>query len=149
MDEALIEANKAYKLDEVPIGAVIINSEGKIIARSHNKKEAENNPCAHAEIIAIMEASKKIENWRLLNCSLFVTLEPCPMCLNALTHARISNLYFGAYDLKAGSLSLNYNFYKDKKLNHHFNVIGGLKHFECSKILSNFFKEKRNNYIKI
>jgi tRNA(adenine34) deaminase len=148
MDEALIEADKAYRIDEVPIGAVVVDSSGTILSRSHNIKEKNHNPCGHAEILAITEAAKKLNNWRLLNCSLYVTLEPCPMCLSAMVQARIDTLYFGAYDPKGGSLSLNYNFYKDQKFNHAFAVIGGLRHFECSKILSTFFREKRTNYNK-
>ena len=148
MDEALIEAHKAYREDEVPIGAVIVDSEGAIISRSHNHKEKAHNPCGHAEIIAITEACKKLGNWRLLNCSIYVTLEPCPMCLSALVQTRIGHLYFGAYDTKGGALSLNYNFYKDQKLNHSFPVLGGLRHFECSKLLSTFFREKRSSYSK-
>lgn len=148
MDEALKEAHKAYREDEVPIGAVIVDSEGAIISRAHNQKEKVHNPCGHAEILAITEAAKKLNNWRLLDCSIYVTLEPCPMCLSALVQARISYLYFGAYDTKGGALSLNYNFYKDQKLNHSFPVLGGLRHFECSKLLSTFFKEKRTSYAK-
>ncbi|MGZ3787477.1 MAG: nucleoside deaminase [Bacteriovorax sp.] len=148
MDEALIEAEKAYREDEVPIGAVIVDPSGSVLSRAHNVKEKVHNPCGHAEILAITEAAKKLSNWRLINCSLFVTLEPCPMCLSAMIQARIGTLYFGAYDPKGGSLSLNYNFYKDQKLNHAFPVIGGLRHFECSRLLSTFFKEKRNNYNK-
>lgn len=148
MDEALKEAHKAYREDEVPIGAIVVDSTGAIISRAHNQKEKVHNPCGHAEILAITEACKKINNWRLLNCSLYVTLEPCPMCLGALVQARISRLYFGAYDTKGGALSLNYNLHKDQKLNHSFPVLGGLRHFECSKLLSTFFKEKRVFYTK-
>jgi tRNA(adenine34) deaminase len=148
MDEALIEAEKAYREDEVPIGAVIVDSAGTIISRTHNQKEKVFNPCGHAEILAITEAAKRKSNWRLTDCSIYVTLEPCPMCLSALVQARISHLYFGAYDAKGGALSLNYNFYKDQKLNHSFPVLGGLRHFECSRLLSTFFKEKRTNYNK-
>ena len=148
MDEALKEAEKAYREDEVPIGAVIVDSGGAIISRSHNHKEKAHNPCGHAEILAITEACKKIGNWRLVNCSIYVTLEPCPMCLSALVQTRIGHLYFGAYDAKGGALSLNYNFYKDQKLNHSFPVLGGLRHFECSRLLSTFFKEKRTGYSK-
>lgn len=146
MEEALKEAERAYKEDEVPIGAVIVDEKGTIVARAHNKKEHHNNPCGHAEVLAIIEASQKLKSWRLTNCSLYVTLEPCPMCLNAMVQARIKSLYFGAYDAKGGAISLNYNFYKDKRLNHNFNVVGGMKHFECSKILSGFFREKRASY---
>jgi tRNA(adenine34) deaminase len=148
MDEALIEAEKAYREDEVPIGAVIVDSSGTIISRTHNLKEKVFNPCGHAEILAITEAAKRKSNWRLTDCSIYVTLEPCPMCLSALVQARISYLYFGAYDAKGGALSLNYNFYKDQKLNHSFPVLGGLRHYECSRLLSTFFKEKRTNYNK-
>lgn len=148
MDEALVEAEKAFREDEVPIGAVIVDPNGVILSRAHNLKEKNHNPCGHAEILAITEAAKKIGNWRLLNCSLFVTLEPCPMCLSAMIQARIGVLYFGAYDPKGGSLSLNYNFYKDQKLNHSFGVVGGIRHFECSRLLSTFFREKRLNYNK-
>ena len=148
MDEALIEAEKAYRQNEVPIGAVIVDSNGSILSRSHNIKEKNNNPCGHAEVLAIVEAAKKINNWRLVNCSLYVTLEPCPMCLSAMIQARIGTLFFGAYDAKGGSLSLNYNFYKDQKLNHSFPVIGGIRHFECSRLLSSFFREKRTGYNK-
>lgn len=149
MDEALIEADKAYREDEVPIGAVIVDKDGVILSRSHNIKEKNYNPCGHAEVLAITDAAKKLNNWRLLDCSLFVTLEPCPMCLSAMIQARIGTLYFGAYDPKGGSLSLNYNFYKDQKLNHAFPVVGGLRHFECSKVLSRFFREKRTAYNKV
>ncbi len=148
MDEALIEARKAYWQDEVPIGAIVVDSAGVILARSHNIKEKNYNPCGHAEILAITEAAKKINNWRLLNCSIYVTLEPCPMCLSAMIQSRIGTLFFGAYDLKGGALSLDYNFYKDQKLNHSFPVVGGLRHFECSKLLSSFFREKRASYNK-
>ena len=148
MNEAIMEAEDAYRQDEVPIGAVIVNEHGYILARAHNQKEQSHNPCGHAEILAIMEASKAISNWRLLNCRLYVTLEPCPMCLSAMVQARIGALYFGAYDLKGGALSLNYNFYKDKKLNHSFPIVGGLLHYKNSQILSNFFREKRGNYSK-
>ncbi len=148
MDEALIEAEKAYRQDEVPIGAVVVDANGTILSRGHNVKESNYNPCGHAEILAITEAGKKLSNWRLINCSIFVTLEPCPMCLSAMIQARIGTLYFGAYDPKGGSLSLNYNFYKDQKLNHAFSVVGGLRHFECSKLLSRFFREKRDGYKK-
>jgi tRNA(adenine34) deaminase len=148
MDEALKEAEKAYREDEVPIGAVVVDAGGAIISRSHNHKEKAHNPCGHAEILAITEACKKIGNWRLVNCSIYVTLEPCPMCLSALVQTRIGHLYFGAYDAKGGALSLNYNFYKDQKLNHSFPVLGGLRHFECSRLLSTFFKEKRIGYSK-
>jgi tRNA(adenine34) deaminase len=101
---------------------------------------------AHAEILAIKKASEKIKSWRLNNCSIIVTLEPCPMCLSAILQARIANLYFGAYDKKGGALSLGYTFHKDFRLNHRFNVYGGFRHLECAKILTDYFKTKRRNY---
>lgn len=148
MDLALNAAEDAYHKDEVPVGAVIISEFGEILAQTYNLKETNNDACAHAEILAIQEASKRIKSWRLLNCSIFVTLEPCPMCMSAILQARLSNLYFGAYDRKGGALSLGYNFHKDSRLNHRFNVFGGLRHMECSQILSNFFRQKRQNYLK-
>lgn len=148
MDEALREAESAYHKDEVPVGALVVDSCGVVLSQAHNLKEKTNNPCGHAEILAIIQAGKKINNWRLLQCSLYVTLEPCPMCLSALVQARIEHLYFGAYDAKGGALSLQYNFHKDQKLNHSFTVLGGLRHLECSKLLSTFFKEKRTGYKK-
>lgn len=148
MNEALVEADRAYREDEVPIGAVVVDAQGVILSRAHNIKEKNYNPCGHAEILAITEAAKKISNWRLLGCRIYVTLEPCPMCLSAMVQARIGGLCFGAYDPKGGALSLNYNFYDDKKLNHSFSVVGGLMHFECSQMLSNFFREKRGHYSK-
>lgn len=148
MDEALKEADKAFRDDEVPIGAVIVDSMGNIIARAHNQKEKSHNPCGHAELLAIREACQRLSNWRLLDCSLYVTLEPCPMCMSALQQCRIKNVYFGAYDLKGGAISLNFNLHQNAKLNHNFNVMGGLRHFECSKVLSIFFKEKRKAYSK-
>lgn len=143
---ALEEAEKAYKLDEVPIGAVIVNDKSEIISKTHNLKEKNFNPCGHAEIIAITEAAQKQKDWRLIDCTMYVTLEPCPMCLAALVQARIKRLVFGAYDSKGGALSLNYRLHNDQKLNHQFQVLGGLEHFQCSRIISNYFKAKRTEY---
>ena len=148
MSVAIDEAYKAYSLDEVPIGAVIADENGNILSQTHNLKESVNDPCGHAEILAIKEACEKKGNWRLNDCTIFVTLEPCTMCLSSLVQARIGKVVFGAYDLKAGALSLNYNFYKDKRLNHNFDIIGGFKHFDTSQILSRFFREKRKSYKK-
>jgi len=146
MDEALIEASKAYREDEVPVGAIIVDHQQNILARAHNQKEKKHNPCGHAEILAIVEAGKKINNWRLAECSLVVTLEPCLMCLGAISQARLGHIYFGAYDAKGGGLSLGYEVFNDRRLNHQFGVTGGIRHYECSKILSQFFREKRAKY---
>ena len=148
MNLALEEAEKAYRIEEVPIGAILVDEEGKEIARSYNLKEQTANPCGHAEILAITQAAQTLNSWRLLNCTLYVTLEPCPMCLGAMVQSRIGQLVFGAYDPKGGALSLGFNLYKDERLNHHFRVMGGVRHFQCSRILSQFFREKRQDYRK-
>ncbi len=149
MRMALEEADAAYRVDEVPIGCVIVGENGEMLSKTHNLKESVNDPCGHAEILAIREASERTKNWRLVNSTLFVTLEPCPMCLGAMIQARISNLVFGAYDKKGGAISLGYKIYKDDRLNHNFSVIGGIEHYKCAKVLSRFFKEKRDYYKKI
>lgn len=146
MGMALEEADRAYKMDEVPIGALIVGPQGEVLSKECNFKEQNNDPCGHAEILAIRAATKKLGDWRLLNCTLYVTLEPCPMCLAAMVQARISRLVFAAYDSKGGALSLNYNLHKDQRLNHSFKVTGGIRHFECSALISSFFKEKRGKY---
>lgn len=148
MDLALRSAEDAFHKEEVPVGAIIVSEYGEILAEAYNLKETNHDACAHAEVLAIQRASKKIKSWRLNECSIFVTLEPCPMCLSAILQSRIKNLYFGAYDKKGGALSLGYNFHKDERLNHKFNVFGGLRHVECSQLISNFFKKKRQKYLK-
>ena len=148
MSVAMDEAYKAYSIDEVPIGALVVDNAGNILGHGHNLKESVNDPCGHAEILAIRDACSKKDSWRLTGCTLFVTLEPCPMCLSALVQARIGRLVFGAYDPKGGAISLNYNLYKDKRLNHNFEIVGGVKHYETSQILSKFFREKRKSYLK-
>ncbi len=146
MQTALKEAEKAYKMNEVPIGAVLVDPSGNVLSTKHNIKEINHNPLGHAELLCIREGTEKLENWRLENCTLYVTLEPCPMCLSALQQTRIKSLYFGAYDLKGGAISLGHNLHNDKRLNHQFGIYGGLMHFECSQLLSSFFKEKRKFY---
>ena len=148
MSLAIEMAQRAEKLDEVPIGAVVVDPFGKVLAKAHNLKERDHNPTGHAELLAVTEACKQIKNWRLEKCSIFVTLEPCPMCLSLMQQSRISNLYFGAYDSKGGAISRDYHLHKDSSLNHQFSVLGGLNHFECSRLLSNFFKSKRSFYNK-
>lgn len=140
------EALKGELAGEVPIGAVVVSENNKVLAKAHNTKESQKIPTGHAEIEALNLAAKVHGDWRLNNCKLFVTLEPCPMCLSALIHARVSEVYFGAYDKKGGSLSLGYNLHLDKRLNHSFKVIGGIKHYQCSKYLSDFFKQRRKAY---
>ncbi len=146
MDLALELAEEAYKNGDVPVGAVVLDSSLKVIAESFNNKEKTFRPTGHAEIIALELAAKDLGCWRLEGCTLIVTLEPCPMCLGAMTNARIERLIFGAYDSKGGAISLGYNFFKDKRLNHRFGVVGGICHYQSSKMLSSFFKERRESY---
>jgi tRNA(adenine34) deaminase len=148
MNMALDEAIKAYREQEVPIGAVLISPNGEVLAKAHNLKEKTFDATAHAEILCLKEGSEKLQNWRLSDCILYVTLEPCPMCLSAMAQARIKACIFGAYDPKGGALSLGYHFQSDRRLNHKFSIMGGVKHYECSKILSQFFKERRESYKK-
>ncbi len=131
----------AQKYDEVPIGAVIVK-DGKIIARAHNKKEEKKCANYHAEIVAIEKACKKLNDWRLIGCDMYVTLEPCPMCVGALINARIDNIYFGAFDEKAGALCSKCSL-MEMKFNHYANYQGGIMEEECAKLLSNYFKAKR------
>lgn len=142
MEEALREAEKAANKGEVPIGAVIV-SDDKIIARGHNLKEISADPTAHAEIIAIKKASRKLGEWRLLNSTIYVTLEPCLMCMGALIQARVPRLVFGSYDPKAGACGSVYDVSNDKRLNHRIKVITGIMPVECERILKDFFKDLR------
>lgn len=143
MGTALEEANKAFKEGEVPVGALIVDEKGSVISSAHNLKEKNTDPTQHAEILAIQEASKKLTSWRLTGATLFVTLEPCPMCLYAALQARVKKLVFGAYDAKAGAISLGYDFFNDSRFNHRFDVLGGVRHYECSQLMSQFFRLRR------
>lgn len=142
MKVALKEAEKAYKKDEVPIGAVIVK-DGKVIARAHNLRESSKQAIAHAEILAIQKACKKLGAWRLENCDLYVTLEPCAMCTGAIINSRIKNLFIGAMDLKSGTVGSKLNLLKDYKFNHIVDVQTGILQEECSNILSEFFRKLR------
>lgn len=146
MKSALEEAEKAFRLDEVPVGAVLIDSQGSIISKAHNLKEKTHNPLGHAEILAISTGAKARENWRLTDCWLYVTLEPCVMCMGALVQSRIAGVVFGAYDIKGGAISTGHMIHNHPVLNHRFPVIGGIEHYSCSRILSQFFKERRSRY---
>ena len=142
MRKALELAQKGAQIDEVPVGAIIVR-EKKIIATAHNKKERFLDSTKHAEIIAIQKASSLLHSWRLLDCTLYVTLEPCLMCAGALLQSRIKKVVYGAPDPKAGALGSLYEVHKDSRLNHSFTVINGVLKNECAEILKNFFKEKR------
>lgn len=140
---ALEEAEKAYLEKEVPVGAVLIDKTGKVIATAHNQKEKNNDPCGHAEIELLRKAGDLLGTWRLTDYILVVSLEPCLMCMGALVQARIGKLVFGAYDPKGGAISLGHNIHQNLKLNHRFSVVGGLSHYRSSRLLSQFFKERR------
>ena len=143
MKEALKEAKKAFEKDEVPVGAVIVYK-AKIIARGHNQKEMKNDATLHAEIVALKKAYKKLDAWRLEDCELYVTLEPCMMCTGAIVHSRIKKVYFGADDPKAGTIVSIANLLDMDKLNHKVEYEKGILKEECSKILKDYFKGKRN-----
>lgn len=142
MREALKEAKKAAELGEVPIGAVVVK-DGTIVGRGHNKTETQKDPTAHAEMEAIREAAKTLGGWRLLNCDMYVTTEPCSMCAGAIVWSRIENLYIGTMDPKAGACGSVFNIVQEKKLNHNVRVETGILQDECSEILKDFFRNLR------
>ncbi len=142
MTEALKEAQKAALKEEVPVGAVVVYK-GKVIGRGHNKPISSHNPCAHAEIIALQQAAKRLENYRLNEADIYVTIEPCAMCAGAMVWARIKNLYIGANDPKTGACGSVFNIVNSKKLNHRIKIHQGILETECRSIIQDFFKKKR------
>ena len=142
MMEALKEAKKAYDKLEVPVGAVIVK-EGKIIARAHNLKETKPDTTKHAEILAIQKASRKLKSWRLLDCDMYVTLEPCSMCAGAMINSRIRKIYIGTQDAKTGAVGSVFNLFNDYTFNHKVEAETGILKDECESILQQFFKELR------
>ena len=142
MKEALKEAQKAKDKLEVPVGCVIVK-DGKIIARAHNQKETRKDTTKHAEILAIEKASKKLEAWRLIDCEMYVTLEPCSMCAGAIINSRIKKVYIGTMDEKTGAAGSVLNLFEDYTFNHKVEVETGIMQEECEKILKDFFKELR------
>lgn len=144
MREALKEAEKAYQKEEIPIGVVIVK-DGKIIARAHNLKEIKKDTTEHAEIRAIKKASKKLDSWRLKDCEMYTTLEPCAMCAGAIIQARISKIYIGTMEPKTGACGSVLNLLKDFKFNHNVEIEYGVLKDECSDIIKKFFKELRKN----
>ena len=147
MKQALKEAKKAYDKKEIPVGAIIVKN-GKIIARAHNLKETKQDTINHAEILAIKKASKKLNTWRLIDCEMYVTLEPCSMCAGALIQSRIKKVYIGTMDYKTGACGSVLNLLEDYSFNHKVEVETGVLKDECEKILKDFFKELRKNKIK-
>ncbi len=148
MSEALKEARKAFELDEVPIGAVIVHN-NEIIARGYNRRNTDKNPLMHAEIIAINEAAKVIGDWRIEDCTIYVTVEPCPMCSGAIVQARIPNVVYGAPNPKAGCGGSVINLLQMEKLNHRCSVKSGVLEDECRAIMKEFFSRfrKKNTVI--
>ncbi|PHV70013.1 tRNA-specific adenosine deaminase [Sporanaerobium hydrogeniformans] len=142
MEEALLEAEKAYTLDETPIGAVIVY-EGKIIGRGYNRRNTDKNALAHAEILAIHEACQYIGDWRLEGCTIYITLEPCPMCAGAIVQARIPRVVFGAKSPKAGFGGSVLNILQLQELNHQCEVVEGVGEEKASQMLKNYFREMR------
>jgi len=142
MNEALAEAKIAYSLQEIPVGAIIV-FDGKIIARAHNRKEELQDPTAHAEILAIQKAARFLGTWYLENATLYVTLEPCPMCAYAMIQARLKRLVFGASDPKTGAAGSVINIVQNKIFNHQMQVTHSILSEECGKILRKFFLERR------
>lgn len=142
MKVAIGLAEKAFKKDDVPIGCVIVK-DGRIIAEGYNKKEKKGNPLCHAEIIAINKAVKKIGDWRLNGCTLYVTLEPCPMCAGAIAGARVSRVVFGAYEPKSGCAGSLYDILSESGLNHKVECLGGVLKEECSELIKKYFASKR------
>ena len=142
MKEALKEAKKAYKKLEVPVGAVIVK-DGEIIAKAHNLKETKTDTTKHAEILAIQKASKKLNAWRLENCEMYVTLEPCTMCAGAIINSRIKKVFIGTLDSKTGACGSVLNLFEDYKFNHKVEYELGVLQKECENILKDFFKELR------
>ncbi|MCL1971973.1 MAG: tRNA adenosine(34) deaminase TadA [Endomicrobia bacterium] len=142
MKEALKQAKKAQDIGEVPVGAVIVK-DNKIIAKGFNRCIIDKDPTAHAEIVALRKASKKLENYRLNGCSIYVIIEPCTMCAGALVNARIKEIFFGAYDKKAGACSSVFKITNNKKLNHRIEFKSGILKDECADIIRKFFEKKR------
>jgi len=142
MVQAYAEAQAALVADEVPVGAVIVH-QGRVIAAAHNGREQLRDPTAHAEMIAITQAAASLDSWRLGGCTLYVTLEPCPMCAGAILQARIDTVVYGAEDPKAGAVSSLFQLLDDSRLNHRSEVIGGVMAEPCSQILIDFFATKR------
>ncbi len=144
---ALQEARKAGKLGEVPVGAVIVDEKGTVLASSGNRSIVDRNPSGHAEIVALQAAGQTLENYRLPNTTLYVTIEPCVMCAGAIVHARIRRLVFGALDSKAGAVVSRYRIGRDGKLNHQLEIEGGVLAAECGELLTSFFKKKRGGIL--
>lgn len=143
IEYALTLAEHAQRLGEIPVGAVLVDENNQIIGEGWNLSIVNNDPTAHAEIVALRNGAQKIENYRLLNCTLYVTLEPCTMCAGAILHSRIKRLVFGAYDYKTGAVGSRFHFFDDYKMNHFLDITSGILAEKCGQKLSDFFKMRR------
>lgn len=144
MDLAIKEAKKAADIDEVPVGAVIVNNSRNVIGYGYNRPISSNDPTSHAEINAMRMASAELKNYRLVNTTLYVTIEPCIMCMGAIIHARINRVVFGSSDPKWGAAGSLYNMADDKRLNHHPEIVSGIYEEETRHLIKRFFKNKRS-----
>src|SRR5688500_14976462 len=144
MREAIAQARDAERIAEVPIGCVIVHDPTqRAIGRGYNRREADRDPTAHAEILALREASRALGHWRLLDCTLYVTLEPCPMCAGAIVNARVPRLVYGCDDPKAGAVRTLYRICEDGRLNHRVEVTAGVLSADCAELLQRFFRAQR------
>ncbi len=148
MQLALAQAAQAQQLGEVPVGAVLVDAQGELLATGFNRTIIDHDPTAHAEIVALRVGAKQLQNYRLPGASLYVTLEPCAMCLGAMLHARLARVVFGAPDPKTGACGSVLNLALEKQLNHHTQVEGGVLAQECGDTLRQFFKERRSKDVK-
>lgn len=145
MHKALVLAQKAATKDEVPVGALIVSDQNELISTAFNLKESLQSPLGHAEILALHKAAKKLSSWRLLNCTMYVTLEPCLMCAGTIIQSRLKRLVYGANDPKAGAVTSLYKTLGDSRLNHQVQITSGILQMECGEILSQYFKQKRQD----
>jgi tRNA(adenine34) deaminase len=143
MRAALQEARRAHESGDVPIGAVVLDARGSVIARGHNVRERDGDPTGHAELVAVRRAAQTVGEWRLSGCTLVVTLEPCTMCAGAIVLSRLDRLVFGAFDAKAGAVGSLWDVVRDRRLNHRPEVVGGVLADECSALLDDFFAQQR------
>jgi tRNA(adenine34) deaminase len=144
MSLAIAEAEQAAVAGDVPVGAVVLNRNGEVLAQRHNERELRRDPTAHAEVLALKDAAAAVGEWRLEGCTVVVTLEPCPMCAGALVASRVERVVFGAFDPKAGACGTLYNLCVDPRLNHEVEVIAGVRAEECSAQLTSFFAGRRS-----
>ncbi len=143
MDAAIVQAHKARAAGEVPVGAVLVNEDGAVLASAFNQCIRLSDPTAHAEILAIRAAADRLQNYRLLNASLYVTIEPCIMCMGAVIHARLKRVVFGTRDPKWGAAGSLYDFTEDRRLNHSPEIVSGIREHECRKMIVDFFAARR------